>query len=201
MGKNDRSDIAKIGTDIAAQRPAAPTVGMDLYCEMFETGEPVTGKVIGADERWVRLKLDEIGREWLVRPERIDLAKGCWQHLAADYPQIAAEPAFDKEFRPAPPAKAPPVSASEIGAAADKLKAHLPEALRGLVDDVVQGATDRVLGGPGDAKLARWTGRGKLDAVYLDRKTRVAKRGAVQGTEGWFRTADLAKFPDQFDML
>jgi hypothetical protein len=201
MGKNDRNDITKIAADIAAQRPAAPAVGMELYCEMFETGEAVTGKVIGADDRWVRLKLDEIGREWLVRPDRIDLAKGTWQHLAADYPQIAADPEFDREFRPTLPPKGPSVSTSEIGAAADKLKAHLPEALRGLVDDVVQGATDRVLGGPGDAKLARWTGRGKLDAVYLDRKTRTPKRGAEHGTEGWFRTADLAKFSDHFDRL
>lgn len=190
-----------ITTEPAAPRPAEAKVGMELLCEAFETGGPVTGKVIGADARWIRLKLDDPEREWLVKPERVDLAKASWQHVAADYPAIAADPEFDKEFRPPVVEKQDPEKAKQIAEAAAKLKALLPENLRSFTDDIVQGATDRVLGGPNGTKLARWKGRGTLDAPYLDRTTRTTKRGAVEGAEGWFAIQTIQKFAAHFETL
>jgi hypothetical protein len=191
----------KLSNDPAPARPATATIGMELICEVFETGQAAVGKVIGQDDRWVRLRIDDLERDWLVRPDRIDLAKGTWQHVAADYPAIAEQSDFDAEFRPAKTVKQDPAKAKAIADAAAALKALLPEALKGSVDDLAQGASDRLVGGPSGSVLARWTGKGTLDAPFLERKTRATKRGATTGAEGWFPKPTVEKYKRHFETL
>lgn len=186
----------------APTQPATAEIGAELLCANYEHATaPIVGKVIGKDEQWVRLRIEELGRDWLVRPDRIDLAKGSWEHVDADYPRIGEQPDFDAEFRPVAAPKEDPKTAAAIKAAAEGLRKLLPESLRKHVDDLASGATDRLTGGPDGSVLARWTGKGTLDAPFVPRGSTAVKRGAVQGTEGWFPKASVKKFADSFEML
>lgn len=177
-------------------------IGAELLCANFEGAlAPVVGKVIGKDDKWVRLRIEELGRDWLVRPDRIDMAKGSWEHVDADYPALGAEPDFDKEFRPVVAPKEDPAKAKAIAEATAVLKAMLPKEAAGLLDAVSTAATDRLVAGPAGSVLARWTGKGNLDAPYVSRKDRELKRGATNGTEGFFAKKTVEKFPHHFEML
>ena len=77
---------ADLHSVIAPERPAEAEPGTELLCEAFETGGSVIGKVTGGDERWVRVRIDELNRDWLIPKERVDLARVTWQHVTADYP-------------------------------------------------------------------------------------------------------------------
>jgi hypothetical protein len=187
--------------DPAPPQPASADVGMELLCANFEGGITVAAKVIGRDERWVRVRIEELDRDWLVRPERLDLAKGTWEHVAADYPAAAEDKEFDALYRPAKIVKEDPVRAKKIAEAAAALKNLLPDGLKSSVDDLAQGATDRFVGGPAGSVLARWKGKGKLDAPFVERKTRETKRGATTGTEGWFARPTVQKFAAHFEQL
>ena len=176
-------------------------IGAELLCANFEGAlAPVVGKVIGKDDKWVRLRIEELGRDWLVRPDRIDMAKGSWEHVDADYPPLGSEPEFDKEFRPLPVAKEDPAKAKQIAEATATLKALIPSASR-ILDSVSTIASDRLNPGPAGSVLARWTGKGNLDAPYVSRKDRELKRGAANGTEGFFAKKTVEKFAAHFEML
>jgi hypothetical protein len=197
---NERNSLA---SKPAPAQAASAEVGTELLCANFEGGasSPIVGKVIGKDDRWVRLRIEELGREWLVRPDRIDLAKGTWEHVDADYPRLGEEPAFDAEFRPALKTKDDPKKAAAIKDAAAKLGALLPESLRKQVEEFAAGATDKLIGGPAGSVLARWTGKGTLDGPFVDRKTKAVKRGAATGAEGWFPKSSVQKYEKHFELL
>jgi len=195
---NERQSLA----NRPAPTQAAADLGTELLCVNYEgASAPVVGKVIGKDDRWVRLRIEELGRDWLVRPDRVDLAKGTWEHVDADYPRLGEEAAFDAEFRPAPKAKDDPKKVAAIKEAAAKLGALLPEAMRKQVEEFASGATDKLLGGPTGSVLARWNGKGTLDAPYVDRKSKTVKRGATTGAEGWFAKSSVQKYEKHFELL
>lgn len=190
----------KLTNEPAPKRENAE-IGAELLCANYEGAvAPVVGKIIGKDEKWVRLRLEELGRDWLVRPDRIDMAKGSWEHVDADYPPLGSEPEFDKEFRPLPVAKEDPAKAKQIAEATATLKALIPSASR-ILDSVSTIASDRLNPGPAGSVLARWTGKGQLDAAYLTRTSHELKRPAVNGTEGWFAKKTVEKFKTHFEML
>jgi hypothetical protein len=179
---------------IAAERPAEAQPGMELYCERFETGASVVGKVLGVEDRWVRVRIEELSHDWLVLRERIDLAKGTWEHLAADYPAPAEDAEFDKLYRPA---KAAPEEAGlvhKVREAASAFAALLPPDLRGDVERIIRRVEGKALPVPGGSTFARWAGRGVFAGPYISADTREPKRDAPHGTEGFFPAASVAKW-------
>lgn len=191
----------KLTNDPAPKRENTE-IGAEILCANYEGATaPVVGKIIGKDDKWVRLRLEELGRDWLVRPDRVDMAAGSWQHVDADYPALGADAAFDAEFRPVVAAKEDPAKTKAIAAAAAALKAVLPASMLGAVDGLTNTATDRLIAGPSGSVLARWTGKGLLDAPYVSRKERELKRGAPNGTEGFFAAKTVEKFKTHFEML
>lgn len=178
---------------VAPERPAEAQPGMELLCERFETGGAVVGKVVGIEERWVRLRIEELGREWLVLKDRIDLAKQTWEHVAADYPAPAEDPEFDVRFRPSKTATEPGL-AEKVAAAAATLMALLPPDLRDDVERIVRRMEGKTLPVPGGSVFARWAGRGIFAGPYITADTREARRDAKEGTEGFFPVAAVQKW-------
>jgi hypothetical protein len=190
----------KLTNEVAPKRENAE-IGTELLCANYEGAiAPVLGKIVGKDDKWVRLRIEELGRDWLVRPDRIDMAKGSWEHVDADYPRLGDDAAFDAEFRPVAVAKEDPIKAKAIADATATLKALIPSAAK-ILDSVSTIASDRLNPGPAGSVLARWTGKGQLDAAYLTRTSHELKRPAVNGTEGWFAKKTVEKFPAHFEML
>lgn len=199
MAENDtRAARRALAPDLAPEQPAKAEIGLDLLCENFETGGAVLGKVIGRDGKGnVRLRL-ESGNEWVVREQRIDLAKRTWQHVAADYPSKASDPAFDAEFRSTPAEKAVAEDPSRTAALKDlglKLADHLPPELREGLERLLRTATGKSGGPvPTGSVYAKWVHPGKLDAPIVKAGTREMVRGVANGDEGFFDRTTFEKY-------
>jgi hypothetical protein len=178
---------------IAPERPAEAQPGMELLCEKFETGGAVVGKVLGVETRWVRVRIDELGRDWLILKERIDLAKGSWEHVAADYPAPAEEADFDRQFRPSK-ASGDAGMVEKVADAAAKLMALVPPDLRADVERLMRRVEGKTLPVPGGSVYARWMGRGIFAGPYISADTREPRRDAPHGTEGFFPIASVQKW-------
>lgn len=197
MAQDNKQESKKDGRALiaepAAHREAEAKPGMELICEAFETGGSVVGVVRGQDTKHTRVEIAEIGREWLILNHRIDLAKGTWQHVAADYPAIGAEPDFDAQYRPSQKV-ADPAAEAKLKGIASQFVALLPPEARGVVEKLMHTVSGRGNDIPGGTVYARWVGRGKLDADYFTAGTREHVRGATTGTEGFFAAKTVEKY-------
>lgn len=177
----------------APERPAQAMPGMELLCEHFETGGPVMGTVVGADDKWVRVRLD-IGREWLIRPDRIDLAKGTWTHVDGDYPALAADANFDANFRGIAPPKDDAPARDKLRDKVAELAAMLPPEARAAIERIALTVEGKVLPAPSGTVFARWDGRGVFAGAFVESGSRQPRRDAMPGTIGFFSAADVAKW-------
>lgn len=205
MARKERETA--LDNEVAPKREGVG-LGAVLHCACFDTGEPADGEVVGGGgehDLHYRIRIDALGgQEWLVKKERVDPVARTWEHVAGDYPALGADAAFDKEFRAyltAPAREKPALSGAADRALADLAK-HLPPEVAATVVKVVRGAKDKMIGGPAGSVLARWTGKGTLDAPYLARDTRELTRGAPNGTEGWFSQKTVGgRYKDSFVLL
>lgn len=196
MATKEPKDV-RLTAEAAPEQPPRAEIGMELMCEPFETGGPMLATVIGRDNNHVRLKLEN-GNEWVVRAGRIDLAKRTWQHVAADYPARAADPAFDAQFRRTTAEKEAaedPSRVERLAAKAKDLAELLPPELRGGLDRILRTATGKSGGPvPEGSVYARWDHPGKLDAPFVKAGSRELVRGAAKGDEGFFDRATFEKY-------
>lgn len=188
------SSADALAAKVAPPQPGEIQIDAELVCPQFETGAAVVGKVIGKDKDWVRLRIEELGRDWIVRPNRIDLAKASWDHVAADYPAVGENKAFDQDFRPAAVAAEDKGLVEKIHAKGEELLAMLPPEMRQAAQSMLASATGKLGGAPTNTVYARWIGRGTLAGAYLKAGSREVARDAKTGTEGFFPKATVEKY-------
>lgn len=208
MARNEKVRETSLEAEVAPAREGVG-LGANLHCAAFESGGPVDAEVVGGGgehDSHYRVKIDSLGgQEWLVKRERVDAAKRTWEHVAADYPALGADKEFDEEFRAyllAPPKQGTPSAADKAAAAFDSFAdKHLPPEVAAAMKSVLTRTQDKVLGGPKGSVLARWTGKGLLDAPFLDRSDRTLRRGAKSGDEGWFAQKTVDGYRGSFVLL
>lgn len=185
----------KLKPQVAPSQEVEIKIGAEFICDNFEAGgDSVIGKVLGVEKEIVRLRIESLGRDWLVNRSRFDFARQTWQHVAADYPALGEKADFDKMYRPSVVSSQDPGLADKIAQATEALTNLLPEDVRRSVQSAVRSTAARAGGGPENGVLARWVGHGKIDCAYVTAGTREMKRGAETGTEGFFPRDTVEKY-------
>lgn len=194
--------------------PALPPLGFELACQRFEDGELRVGTVIAvrADENGAILRLDELGWEWPVRLDRINVGAGEWVHAATDYPTPGADKVWDRAHRmsEAQREEEDEVQRRATETAARETAAERAPAARQTVAPAARAIPDprhaeqRHAAAPKKPEgiLATWNGPGSLAGSWVT-KDGVHRDGAKPGSTGYFATATVhhARFKGKFTLL